>query len=159
MMYRIRLWAAAMVAHTNITISIDCIGGGDMPPGVEVENNNDDDDIGMLAKWRISLLQQAHQPNITVNLARLHDIIPRPPLHAIETNNPLPLPARLPLRDFCTKYNLSDEIFSKLDAVKITGPHTLHFYKEADLMDTVMLTLGELGSVLDAAEQWTWGLD
>ncbi|KAE9387503.1 hypothetical protein BT96DRAFT_1079765 [Gymnopus androsaceus JB14] len=111
-MYRICLWAAAMVAHTaNVDI--------DNPlPGIEVENNNDNDDIGMLAK--------------------------RPTIHFHCLLNYL--------CDFCTKYDLSDEILPKLDAVKITGPHTLHFYKEADLMDTVKLTLGELGSVLDAAE-------
>lgn len=110
--------------------------------------------MALLAKRRVSLAQQQQQPNIMVNLGGLHDLLPQ----SRTTNNPLPptlpLPQKLSLREFCNQYDLSDGIHAKMSTQDIAGPHTLHFFTDIELMDTVHLTLGQRGSVRDAAERW-----
>ncbi|KIK76357.1 hypothetical protein PAXRUDRAFT_28975 [Paxillus rubicundulus Ve08.2h10] len=45
----------------------------------------------------------------------------------------------------------------KLDIMKITGPHGLHFISNTDLCEIGKLNIGKLADVHDAQEQWTLG--
>ncbi|KAF9070193.1 hypothetical protein BDP27DRAFT_1420213 [Rhodocollybia butyracea] len=49
-------------------------------------NNNDINDIALLACRRVGLLPQQQQPHITVNLAGLPDLLQRQPLQNLATN-------------------------------------------------------------------------
>ncbi|KAE9403062.1 hypothetical protein BT96DRAFT_990702 [Gymnopus androsaceus JB14] len=141
-MYLLRIWAAAIASH---------IEGVDLehpPPGNEFKAR-DDSDIAQLATCHLN----SSQPNIIVNLSGLKALIPQPgpkPIHALAP----PVPAKLPLHDFCDKYDLLPEIFAKLSAVDIEGPHTFRFFTDAELMNTANLTLGQHGSVHDVVEHW-----
>lgn len=50
---------------------------------------------------------------------------------------------------------LSDNIKTKLAAKKITGPHSLCFFTNAELMEKVGLEIGELGDIRVAEKQWS----
>ncbi|KAF9037903.1 hypothetical protein BDP27DRAFT_1374692 [Rhodocollybia butyracea] len=150
-----RLWASAMVAHRE---------GVDMehpPSGPEFSsqaNNNDINDIALLACRHVGLLPQQQQPHITVNLAGLPDLLQRQPLQNLATNpntaqRPPPRP-KITLDEFCFKYSLSTDIQEKLAQVKVSGPHGLRYISESELMNVVKLDLGERGDVQDAVDRW-----
>lgn len=122
------------------------------------DNHNNTDDIALLARRRVGLLQQQQQPQITVNLAGLPDLLQRQPLQTVTTNpnvtqRPPPRP-KITLDEFCFKYGLSIDIQDKLAQVKVSGPHGLRYISEAELMNVAKLDLGERGDVQDAVDRW-----
>lgn len=108
------------------------------PPGPEFKASDDTTDIAWLTSHCLNL----NQPNITVNFGGLEALIPQPALKSTHAPAP-PVPAKLPLYEFCEKYNLLPEIFTKLSAVDIEGPHTFRFFTDAELMNMANLTLGQ----------------
>lgn len=61
------------------------------------------------------------------------------------------------LETFCERYSLSVFILQKLDVLKITGPHGLHFVEDDALVEKGNLDIGELADVRDAQERWRLG--
>lgn len=119
-------------------------------------NQNNTDDIALLARRRVGLLQQQQQ-QITVSLAA-PDLLQWQPLQNVTANpnvtqRPPPHP-KITLDEFCLKYGLSTDIQDKLAQVKVSGPHGLRYISEAELMNVAKLDLGERGDVQDAVDRW-----
>ena len=59
-----------------------------------------------------------------------------------------------PLADFCTQYNLSDDILNKFTKNAYTHARMLRFVKITDL-EKMGFLLGEIAGLRDAVEQWS----
>jgi hypothetical protein len=57
------------------------------------------------------------------------------------------------LKDFCDQFDLSVIILQKLNILKVTGPHTLHFVSDAQLVENRGIDIRELADVHDAQER------
>lgn len=59
--------------------------------------------------------------------------------------------------DFADKYNMSNNLYNKLTAACIKGPHLLPRIKDEQL-ENAGLAWGEIAEVRDAFERWEAGL-
>ena len=64
---------------------------------------------------------------------------------------------KMSLTHFCDHFSLSVYVLWKLDALRITGPHGLHFVSDQQLVEKGELEIGELADVQDAQEWWMLG--
>ncbi|KAF8958724.1 hypothetical protein BDZ97DRAFT_1915991 [Flammula alnicola] len=162
----LRTWAAAIVDGK--------IEGVDQenPPNAKMfdpTNKHNIDDVALLAKRRLAQNRDAVAPAITVNFPGFADVFRAPnapplapvnPATAAPANSPrhrVP-PPPMKLDSFCHRYELSEEIRGKLDAIQIAGPHVLRLISDTDLRGEGRLSIGELASVRDAQLRWTHAL-
>ncbi|KAF9239238.1 hypothetical protein BU15DRAFT_74662 [Melanogaster broomeanus] len=79
-------------------------------------------------------------------------------LQPVPQNCPRPeLVPKMMLEAFCDCYDLSIFILQKLDVMKVTGPHGLHFISNEQLFDIGQLDVGEVADVHDAHKRWMLG--
>ncbi|KAF8877867.1 hypothetical protein BD779DRAFT_1613105 [Infundibulicybe gibba] len=74
------------------------------------------------------------------------------PMLLPSSRNPGP---RIPLAEFCTLYDLSENIRSRLDEQGYIGSHTFRFAELQELKDAVGLKSGEIAQLKDAVFQWS----
>jgi hypothetical protein len=129
-------------------------------------------DVRMLAKRRMAAQTQAAAPQIQVSFDGLADVMralrsdtgdthPQPATQAnsapitrhAQPECPKPRP-RMALAQFCQLYELSASLQQKLEAVDVTGPHTLRLIDNAALTELAKLSIGELAALRDAEERW-----
>jgi len=82
-----------------------------------------------------------------------------PPQQQLNVSRPIraALVPKMRLEDFCDQFDLLVIILQKLDILKVTGPHALHFVSDAQLVENGGMDTGELADVHDAQERWTLG--
>jgi hypothetical protein len=113
-----------------------------------------DDDVALLAKRRLTQTQNRDAPASTVNFPGFADIFRLPNMPPLLPGvNPAP-PPTMKLDEFCEQYELSDSIRKKLGNIQITGPHVLCLISDSDLRGEGQLSIGELASVRDAQLRW-----
>ena len=121
----------------------------------------------MLAKRRLAASRENVPQPITVNFPGFAELFahakapmitpPAPPAPQSVPNVTPRQRVLLPPMDliiFCTKYRLSVQIKTKLEAIQIAGPHVLCLISDADLQGEGALSVGELASVRDAQFRW-----
>ncbi|KAI3602366.1 hypothetical protein WG66_011261 [Moniliophthora roreri] len=76
----------------------------------------------------------------------------RSPHHQLPNPTRLP-PPKVPLSEFCKKYELSDALQEKLKGLNIDGPHVLRLIKD-EALEKKGLSIGEVAGLRDAEERW-----
>jgi hypothetical protein len=80
---------------------------------------------------------------------------PSPPLKDItNTSQSNYIPSKIPMDEFCKRYEINEDICDKLTAAKYTGPHGLLDISDRDLMDDTGLCRGQLADVRDGIKRW-----
>lgn len=102
--------------------------------------------------------KSAKDSNITINLTLPEGLAAAPaPLQQQQQPHLVPhIPAQISLRLFCTRFNLTDDIYNKLNNYSVTGPQTLRHLKNAHLMQA-LLNPAQVADVRDAQDRWTAG--
>jgi hypothetical protein len=134
----------------------------------------DPNNVSLLSRCRIGLNQTNTAPQVVIN----NDFKDLSTLLQNNGNNNPPMAARshlpqqqlnvprsicaalvpkMKLEDFCDWFDLLVIILQKLNILKVTGPHALHFVSDAQLVGIGGMDIGELADVRDAQERWTLG--
>ncbi|THU95221.1 hypothetical protein K435DRAFT_859771 [Dendrothele bispora CBS 962.96] len=114
-----------------------------------IKNNDDVNDIAVLAARCRQNLNQAALPTININLSDAT----RAPL---QPHNQAP-PPKQTLSEWQENYGLDDIIINTLKENRITGPHGLKYVSDDELKE-MGLVIGQRADVRDAQERWSLGV-
>ncbi|KAG6371132.1 hypothetical protein JVT61DRAFT_9895 [Boletus reticuloceps] len=171
----LRTWAAAINAtenDPNTTVDLK------NPPNTKLFNSSCEihniGDTALLARRRDAATVNNTSPSVVVNndfkelanvlLADNRNIrqppaqVPAPPPATVVSPQAALIP-KITLQTFCDRFKLSISILTKLNAMKITGPHCLRFVTDGQLVEKGQLDIGELADVRDAQEHWMQGVE
>ncbi|KAJ6537522.1 hypothetical protein DFH09DRAFT_1369087 [Mycena vulgaris] len=154
--FHLQMWAAAIqgkVPDVNVQ---------NPPPDKIFEHRDTDTDDLTLINNRSKHKTTTKDSNITINLTLPDAAAPRPhgPLPAPDVIPPAQrrrrIPPQMTLKDFCTRFHLTNNIQEKLHAYSVTGPQTLRHLADAMLVDAE-LNPAEIADVRDAQDRWMVG--
>jgi len=159
-----RVFTDSMPLQEAETLGVDI----DHPPNskiFDVSNHSDDeDDISALARRRHAQLagrDHNNQSNITVNFTGLAELIrpssPSATSRSSVISRPKAIPPKLDLRIFAHQFGIPMDLYDKLEAIHLNGPHLLRLISDEQLRTEGGLSLGELAILRDAEERWKEG--